>query len=426
MRQGHVIGSKALIAACLVLFFVAADASARRFTMSGTWEDRRGQVFIPLNFPLSVLPTFPPPTFGPGPMSMVPIHTNLIGLGFPNGFHKGKGGVTATGGVPGPTVGASPPTLSIPTNRFRFGGMGGTGMFAGTVPLMGATLVQITTMFTANGPAQPAQLMEGYGMSFTFCPQPVTFGPCVAGGGMLMTDPPQGPGIGRRNGRVIYSAGKNKYGGVMQILLAGGGLNAATYPPAGPPTQIGHFPFGGPAGASAMTQHIGGSYSNMLYVTLKPGYVTQPKIPPTASGLILAPGGFVTTGGFLTTTPMGMGGKKLTIGLLPSKGQFTTDTGFPVTTGTVQVQQTTGTGGGDIFTVMGYDKRTALGAGAISLVAGGLSQRNTLAGSTRYAGYTRLFMTLGPKVPSLSPAGFAAAGALMLLAVGYVMRRRLK
>jgi hypothetical protein len=35
------------------------------------------------------------------------------------------------------------------------------------------------------------------------------------------TDPPQGAGA--RNGRVIYRAGANRFGGVMQMLLSGGG-----------------------------------------------------------------------------------------------------------------------------------------------------------------------------------------------------------
>jgi hypothetical protein len=34
-------------------------------------------------------------------------------------------------------------------------------------------------------------------------------------------------------------------------------------------------------------------------------------------------------------------------------------------------------------------------------------------------------MSLAPPIPSLSPAGFAVAGVLLLLAVGYALRRRL-
>ena len=36
----------------------------------------------------------------------------------------------------------------------------------------------------------------------------------------------------------------------------------------------------------------------------------------------------------------------------------------------------------------------------------------------------RVRMTLGATIPSLSPGGFAAAGALVLLAAGYALRHR--
>ena len=106
-------------------------------------------------------------------------------------------------------------------------------------------------------------------------------------------------------------------------------------------------------------------------------------------------------------------------------GKYTTRYGFAQTTGTVLAQQTVGTGGQDFFTVMGSDARTALGAGNLSLVAGGLNFRTTLAGQTGDASFQKVTLTLAPPIPSLSPAGFAAAGALVLLAAGYAMRRRL-
>ena len=43
-----------------------------------------------------------------------------------------------------------------------------------------------------------------------------------------------------------------------------------------------------------------------------------------------------------------------------------------------------------------------------------------------YGSYHKVYLTLAPFVPSMSPAGAAAAGALMLLAVGYALRRRLR
>ena len=412
-EERHAFGLTTLIGAALLLVFAAGEASAARgYPMSGTWQDRRGQVFIPLQFPLSVVrPPFTPPHL---PDSR-DIHTNLAGIGFPGGFNVGMGTVLATG--------SSPATLTVPMNLFA-------QTFTGTVALKGVTLVQIGTMFTVSAPVATGMLKAGYGMSdiaqdgkgggFTYCPGAPACTDMV--GGMLSTDPP-GPGGA---GRVIYKNGGNKYGGVMQRLLFGGGINSFLFKaiPTPPPgktgrtQQVGHVYFGG---GTPIPQALGGAYATMNMVFLAPGVVSWPLIPPTPNGLIYFPGGKLTVAGMTTLTCGGGCGATYMLGA----GQSTTNTGFPQTTGTVQVQQTTGTGGGDIFTVMGYDKRTGLGAGAIALVAGGLSQRNTLAGSTRYAGYTRLFMTMGPKVPSMSPAGFAAAGALMLLAVGYALRRRI-
>src|SRR5262249_61095312 len=103
---------------------------------------------------------------------------------------------------------------------------------------------------------------------------------------------------------------------------------------------------------------------------------------------------------------------------------LSTRTGFPFTTGTIFAQQTTGTHGDDLFTQMGSDLRTPLGAGNISLVSGGLSLRHTVAGAHAQASFGRVRMTLARPIPSLSPAGFAAAAALVLLAAGYAIRRR--
>jgi hypothetical protein len=252
--------------------------------------------------------------------------------------------------------------------------------------------------------------MKGYGKlgGFTYCR--LSPGCTDPPGNNFTTDPPG-------NGRVIYNAGPNRFGGVMQRILIGGGINSFLFKVS--PFQVGHVYFGG--GMTIIPQALGGSYATMNMVFLAPGVVTQPLIPPTPNGLVYFPGGKLTTGGMTTLTCGGGCGAIYQLG----KGQSTTNTGFPQTTGTVYVQQSPGTGGGDAFTVKGYDKRTALGAGAIGLVAGAMSTRNTIAGSTPYSGYTRLFMTMTPKVPSMSPAGFAAAGTLMLLAVGYAMRRRL-
>jgi len=359
------------------------EASARKFRMSGSWEMRRGEaVFLPLQF---YAPS--PGTGTGGPFQ------------WPNGPVLGMGGVTATG--------SAPATLRVP--RHRFG-----GEFTAKVPLAGPTLVQITTRLTPDGPVATAELAPGGGPgSFTWCPGDPA---CLVGGGMLSTDPPQG--AGPRNGRIVYRAGANQFGGAMQMLLSGRGVNSVVFD-ASPVFMVGHTFFAYQAG----TQHTGGPYAFTAMTYDPRGIVTLPLVPPTDSGLVTQPGPQCCGGTgtpfspyylpAVTTTPMGF-----------QAGAASTHTGFPFTTGTVFVQLTTGSAGDTFFTVMGSDMRTALGAGNITLVAGGLSLLRRPEYSTGYASYGRVRMTLSAPTPTLSPAGFAAATVLVLLAAGYALRRR--
>ena len=61
--------------------------------------------------------------------------------------------------------------------------------------------------------------------------------------------------------------------------------------------------------------------------------------------------------------------------------------------------------------------------GNLSLVAGGLNFRTNLAGRIGYASFQKVKLTLGAPIPALSPAGLAAAVALVLLAAGWALRR---
>jgi len=362
-------------AALALLLALSPTANARKFQLSGSWEMRRGSFFMPLQAYFT-----PNPTLTPRPP-------------WPNGPVLGMGGVTATG--------SGPATLRVP--RHRFG-----GEFTARVALQGPTLVQITTRITPDGPVATATLAPGEGPgSFTWCPGDPD---CTAGG------PPQG--AGSRNGRVIYRAGANQFGGVMQMLLAGRGVTSFRYATS-PVFMVGHSFFFYQAG----TQHTGGSYAIASMHYDPRGIVTIPLVPPTINGFVIYPGPQCCGGtgspfsplylSTLTTTPMGF-----------QAAQAISNTGFPFTTGTVFAQQTTGTGGPDLLTAMGSDMRTALGAGNITLVAGGLSFRRSVASSSSYASLGRVKMTLSAPIPSLSPAGLTAASALVLLAAGYALRRR--
>jgi hypothetical protein len=112
----------------------------------------------------------------------------------------------------------------------------------------------------------------------------------------------------------------------------------------------------------------------------------------------------------------------------PSGTGFTnaaTSAGFPWTTGMLTIKATLADGvGGESWMVTGKDERNASGAGLIQMVSGALSLRTTT-GDNANRGWVRLVLLPIPGVPSMSPVGLAATAALLLLAAGYTMRRRL-
>jgi hypothetical protein len=318
--------------------------------------------------------------------------TPMGALVFPGQLIQDVGGVTATG--------AAPQTLMVPKHRF-------VDSFMTVLPLSGTMLIQITTMFQIDAPANSATFMGGGAPgTLTWCPSNPA---CVATG--------LPPGSIGNNGRVIYApTGATKYGGTMQMGLINGGLVSVKGAPL-PGGLALHLPFGG-SGTTVRNLAVGGPQAGTNtpateMVNLNVGTLTAPTMFPASGSLILYPGPVVgMTPGIMT--PMG-----------GTAGQFTTNWAFGHTTGNVIVQQVTGSGGDDFFAVVGSDMRTAMGGGNITTVAGGLARRNTAGGATHYAQWDKVSMVLGPPVPSMSPAGFAAAGVLMLLAVGYAMRRRL-
>jgi hypothetical protein len=382
MYRDRQLGWATVVGTALVLVLaIASPASAKKFQMSGTWMMRKGQTFIPLQFASPATPMVHV-SMGNWTSATPPQAAQLV---------IGLGGVDAS-------VVAGPDPLKIPKHRFVSNHMA-------TLPLIGTMLVQITSMFQVDAPYNTANLAVGAGPgNLTWCPS----NPACAPGG----SPPGGTG---NNGRVIYSEDGVQYGGTMQMGLANGGL--VTVKAIGPGV-VGHVKFGG-SGPTLRNLAVGGPQMG----TNTPAT----EFVKLAAGVITAPIGGIPASGMLVTMPGPV------VGAFPSiptpngalTGQFTTNFAFGHTTGDVIVQQVTGTGGDDFFAVDGSDMRTAGGGGNINTVAGGLARRNTLGGDTFYAQFDKIFMTLGPAVPSMSPAGFAAAGALILLGVGYAMRRRI-
>jgi hypothetical protein len=304
------------------------------------------------------------------------------------GFIAGMGALNQTG--------VAPRAITLPINAFTE--MGNGALF----PLPGMTLVQLSTMLDASGPQSVAMFFKGPKASrvglanFAWCPS------AVVGMGVLAC--PNGgfnAGIGRP-GIVRYTAGPNQFGGTAQMLLKGGGEVSVTAGATGNGgVLVLHNPFGG---AGTNDQEAGGPFQNIGTVMLAAGDITlQPVVP---LGVITAPGPIV-----------GMG---------PAEFNYTT--GFPWTTGRVQVTNPTATTiappSGTMLTLTGMDARTAMGAGNIVMVAGALTKRQN-AGTT-YMHLDIINMTLVPgEVPSLSMGGYAAAATLLLLAAGYMLRRRI-
>jgi len=389
MRWTRWIATAAILALAASLTGIA---EARQFQMSGTWAMRRGVGFVPLQFAVSKMGSRATHTSA-GSLSKALFH--------PNGPVPGRGGVSATG--------SGPATLVVPAHRFG-------GSFSARLPLPGLSLIQITTRLDADGPALPATLAPSAGPgSFTFCP-----------GDPACIDLPATPDPAGR-GRILYRAGANRFGGVMQMLLRGGG--SLSYPLQYAPFQVLHFYRAPTSALDSGIQHTGGPYANVVRDYVPRGFGTQPLVPPTASGLITAPGPKLTTMFGVTSGP-GIPNPTLflptfvTSAMGLKAAEVRTATGFPFTTGTVFAQQSIGTGGDDFFTVMGSDMRTALGAGNIALVAGGLTRLRTNYGNDYKADFGVVRMTLSSPVPSLSPAGLGAAALLVVLGVGYVLRRR--
>ncbi len=98
----------------------------------------------------------------------------------------------------------------------------------------------------------------------------------------------------------------------------------------------------------------------------------------------------------------------------------------PYTTGQIVIANTTPFGSLEIFTLSGRDLRTAGGNGTIQMVAGSVSSR-MFTGPNANRGWVRLVLGTfdADEVPSMSLVGMATTVALILLAFGYTMRKRL-
>ena len=239
-----------------------------------------------------------------------------------------------------------------------------------------------------------------------------TGGPTVSychGNGTIMGNDnpacPNGFGITSLPGIMIYTRTSNQFGGALTGRIFGGadvalnGQGADQPPCAGPECKV--------LMALANPNSTGDGGAGGFFG----GSSTSPGTP-------VDPGAFsaaVTSRGEITAVFSFTG---------PGIANPLTGAGAPWTTGMITVSMSQAVGSAEIFTLTGFDNRTAGGAGTISLVAANLSQRST-SGPNANRGWMN--MTLGNALgalPTMSGPGIAALVGLMSLAGGYAMRQR--
>ncbi|MFP8871101.1 MAG: hypothetical protein VCB43_06590 [Myxococcota bacterium] len=211
-----------------------------------------------------------------------------------------------------------------------------------------------------------------------------------------------GPGV---NGLMIYTKTAAQFGGAMYGRLFGG-ADVALYGGGDVPPCTGVNCKIAMALASPNSTGTGGIGNAFGGSGMSPGAA-----PP--SGLLT---GMVTAAGRVTTaTPTPL--------LLSGLANPASGGGGPWTTGMLTVSVTAALAGAEIFVLTGGDSRVS-GVGAISLVAGSVSNRG-ISGPNANRGWLNL--TIGSPLgalPSISGPGIAALVGLMSLAGGYVMRQR--
>jgi hypothetical protein len=388
---------------------------ARILSMSGQWFQNRGPlVDIPNNGGAGACAAF----IGqprPAPAS--------VSDGCVNNFIPQNGGIPAAAQAISVT-GGSPANFSI-VNNAAFGQVGGTANRA-TVPVVGIpTVIQLASQFSLQGPALTTVLNGGgpasfqanawsndpgqaarVGANFTWCPPG---GACTGGTGTT---------FGALGAQIKYTGGANAFGGTMGMMLRNTAVvsirlenTLATMTP-----RVLHQLVGGTTNPTYSPQMGGGGYANHRLITLLPGPIHNSYsvgLPCTTGfGQVPAPAGcgvITAQGPFLFSAP----------------GSMNEDWGMPWTTGTVLVQNIAGNpgDGATTFSVHGSDSRSGAGAGQITMVAGATTERTP--SSNHFAALEVVTMTFAPAAtPALSAPAILALVSLMVLAGGYMVRRR--
>jgi len=217
---------------------------------------------------------------------------------------------------------------------------------------------------------------------------------------------------GKYQQAMIYTSGANKFGGTMNMMLRNTGVVSLKIGAA--PAKVLHQLVGGTSNPLFGKQVAGGGYANNRVITLEPGlsYSTYMIGVDCQNVLGQAPNppgcGIIATQGDLVPNPSPTTSMNL-------------DWGMPWTTGTVTVANV-GDSVPTNLTAMGSDARTPLGAGRITMVAGGTTERQP--SSQRFAAIEVINLHFASPVPLLSWPSFIAMMLLLALAGGYMASRR--
>ncbi len=415
----------------------AQSAAAAPLSMVGEWFLNRGPlVDIPANG---------------GPVFCLP------GQGLVDGCVSGlrplNGGVPA-GITTVSAMGSAPASFTVPVGAFSLPGGPANRQ---TVPVNGVpTVIQLASQFSIAAPVAsstnngatmgivPAGLASFQANAFSQDPIQTMGGAATlmggGGGGVRMASdftwcPPTGActtttmfvtmlgpitttrtfPVGPLGARLAYTSGANKFGGTMNAMLRNTGVVSIKFGANGVLDQL----VGGTSNPDFGKQVAGGGYANFRQLTLADGPVFSNYMlnTPCTSGLGAPPSppgcGIITSLGAQTMT-------------LP--GSMNYDWGMPWTTGTVIVDNAPGPipslDPATRLSAMGYDNRTALGAGRITMVAGGTTERGP--SGNHFAAFEVLNLKFGSTtaVPLASWPTLAAMVALLTLAGGYMARHR--
>jgi hypothetical protein len=427
----------------IAALMMANAASARVLSMTGSWYMNRGPlVDIPAKGGAVPCGTVPTPGGGTAMIGGTGLENGCVG-----GLRPANGGIPGNGQLQ--VNGSNPANFTIEPDSFS--------IFPGepwvVAVAVAPTVQQLASTFTFMGPGRvapsgpnasgnpsaaafmasaptndPGQVGRA-GANFSWCPGGGAASSGLGAGVSACTAPASAtPAAGNWNGRISYTAGANKFGGTMAMMMGGiGYVSVVINAIPGFPAAIVHQQVGAGVGVQrAQVQGAAYNFLNFNNFPAAPAYSTFMTATPCTNPLPALPAGCgVITGQGAAV----FGGAPI----IPADSQL--NFGMPWTTGTVKVSNTGMNGTKPATTVlsaMGYDNRTALGAGKITLVAGGTTHRMTkaTAGSAanpqNYSALDVVNLNIGQSaVPAMSPMGLATAAVLMMLAVGYAFRRRL-